>query len=166
MEELFEEVYAPNTAEHIFTGKAYARAIIRAYIMAESAIAALLMELVQEKYSVNVTSLSSFYNKALAQELDDESASEMMQSDTFNALCNKFEAIVELLGSESRTAALWILYLKYVGIAKQFIFAERTSSWEFHLDVTSLMLNLFAATGHFNYAKCDRLYLQQMNELP
>ena len=112
MEELFEEVYAPNTVEHIFTGKAYARAIIRAYIMAESAIAALLMELVQEKYSVDVTSLSSFYNKALAQELDDESASEMMQSDTFNALCNKFEAIVELLGSESRTAALWIFYLK------------------------------------------------------
>ena len=28
------------------------------------------------------------------------------------------------------------------------------------------MLNLFAATGHINYAKCCRLYLQQMHELP
>jgi hypothetical protein len=28
------------------------------------------------------------------------------------------------------------------------------------------MLNLFAATGHINYAKCARLYLQKMNELP
>ena len=28
------------------------------------------------------------------------------------------------------------------------------------------MLNLFAATGHYNYAKCGRMYLQQMLELP
>jgi len=28
------------------------------------------------------------------------------------------------------------------------------------------MLNLFAATGHINYAKSARLYLQQMHELP
>ena len=27
------------------------------------------------------------------------------------------------------------------------------------------MLNLFAATGHFNYAKCARLYLQNMEKL-
>ena len=28
------------------------------------------------------------------------------------------------------------------------------------------MLNLFAATGHYHYAKCFRMYLQQMLELP
>ena len=28
------------------------------------------------------------------------------------------------------------------------------------------MLNVFAATGHFNYAKSARLYLQMMLELP
>ena len=28
------------------------------------------------------------------------------------------------------------------------------------------MLNLLAATGHGNYARCARLYLQKMNELP
>ena len=34
-----------------------------------------------------------------------------------------------------------------------------------HLQSVSRMTNLFAATGHVHYAKCSRLYLQQMREL-
>ena len=34
-----------------------------------------------------------------------------------------------------------------------------------HLDATSQMRNLFAATGHVNYAKSTRLYLQIMLNL-
>ena len=47
-----------------------------------------------------------------------------------------------------------------------FIFAERIGDWESHFDPTRRMLNLFAATGHYHYAKCGRMYLQQMFELP
>ena len=46
-----------------------------------------------------------------------------------------------------------------------FITADRTSNWELHLDTLAKMLNLFAATGHIKYAKCSRLYLQNMQEL-
>ena len=53
-----------------------------------------------------------------------------------------------------------------VYIVKAFIFAERTSNWDLHLEVLSEMLNLFAATGHINYAKSARLYLQEMRKLP
>ena len=49
---------------------------------------------------------------------------------------------------------------------KAFIFAERQSNWELHLDVVSEMLNLFAATGHTNYAKSARLYVQEIRKLP
>ena len=68
--------------------------------------------------------------------------------------------------SQSRTAKLWILYLKYIGVVKKFIFAERTCNWQMHLNAISEMLNLFAATSHKNYAKCARLYLQEMEQLP
>ena len=47
-----------------------------------------------------------------------------------------------------------------------FIAAERTGNWQNHLGSTAKMLNLFAATGHSNYAKSARLYLQMMKELP
>ena len=35
-----------------------------------------------------------------------------------------------------------------------------------HIIAVGRMLNLFAATGHFNYAKSTRMYLQLMLELP
>ena len=56
---------------------------------------------------------------------------------------------------------LWLLYMNYICIVKAFVFAERTSNGELHLDVLSEMLNLFAAAGHINYAKSARLYLQE-----
>ena len=46
------------------------------------------------------------------------------------------------------------------------ICAERTANWNLHLVAVGKMLNIFAATGHIKYAKCCRLYLQQMHELP
>ena len=66
---------------------------------------------------------------------------------------------------QSRTAALWLSYLNYVTILKQFISAERTSNWQLHVQATQDVLNLFAATGHFNYAKSARFYVQQMQQL-
>ena len=68
--------------------------------------------------------------------------------------------------SAYRTARLWLQYLDYVSILKCFIRAERTSDWHLHLHSLARMLNLFAATGHKNYAKSGRLYLQLMYELP
>ena len=54
----------------------------------------------------------------------------------------------------------------YVKVIKMLIFVERIVDWESHLDVTRRILNLFAATGHYHYAKCGRMYLRQMSELP
>ncbi len=53
--------------------------------------------------------------------------------------------------------------MNYVGIMKAFVYAERLSDWTIHLYAVSKMLNLLAATGDKNYAKCGRLYLQQWN---
>ena len=54
----------------------------------------------------------------------------------------------------------------YVKVIKMFIFVKEIGDWESHLDATRRMLNLFAATGHYHYAKCGRMYMQQMLELP
>ena len=49
---------------------------------------------------------------------------------------------------------------------KIFIRAERIGDWNLHLIAIGKMLNLFAATGHIDYAKSSRLYLQLMMQLP
>ena len=46
-----------------------------------------------------------------------------------------------------------------------FIQVARTGNWDIHLGSISEMLNLFAATGHLNYAKSARIYLQLMLDL-
>jgi hypothetical protein len=71
----------------------------------------------------------------------------------------------ELLAERSPTAKLWLQYIEYVETLKVFIRAERTGDWNLHLVAITKMLNLFAATGHINYAKSARLYLQLMLEL-
>ena len=71
-----------------------------------------------------------------------------------------------LLAEGSPTAKLWLQYIEYVETLKMFIRAERTGNWCLHLVAVGKMLNLFAATGHINYAKSARLYLQVMFELP
>ena len=73
-----------------------------------------------------------------------------------------FKEFKELVASRFRTAKFWLQYLHYVDVLKMFIFAERSGSWTMHLTAISKMIYLFAATGHLNYSKCARLYLQQM----
>lgn len=54
---------------------------------------------------------------------------------------------------------MWIQYIDYVTTAKDFTRAAGTGDWELHLGSVARMLNLFAATGHLNYAKSARVYL-------
>lgn len=56
--------------------------------------------------------------------------------------------------------------MNYISIVKLFIRAERTGDWNLHFKAAAKMENLFIATGHINYAKSARLYLQMMHGLP
>ena len=75
------------------------------------------------------------------------------------------EQLKRYLSSKSRTSKLWIQYLDYVDILRQFICAARSGDWNLNLKSLEQMLNLFAAAGHTNYAKSGRLYLQLMLNL-
>jgi len=70
------------------------------------------------------------------------------------------------LSMQSPTAKLWLQYVEYIETLKVFIRAERSGNWSLHLVTAARMLNVFAATGHINYAKSARLYLQLILELP
>ena len=69
------------------------------------------------------------------------------------------------LSEESKTAELWIQYLKMVNILQTFWKAERTGNWLLHLSVVQEMLPYLAAAGRNLYTKSAYLYLQSMNNL-
>ena len=56
--------------------------------------------------------------------------------------------------------------MDYIDTLKLFTRAGRAGNWNMHIIAVGRMLNLFAATGHLNYAKSARIYLQLMLELP
>ena len=70
------------------------------------------------------------------------------------------------LSSESRTAKLWMQYIEYVSIMRQFAQAARSCDWNLNLIFLQRILNLSAATGHINYVKSGCLYLQLMMDFP
>ena len=86
-------------------------------------------------------------------------------SKEMNALTSDLQYLKDKLSRASRTAKLWIQHLDYIQVLKLFIRAERTGNWSLHLVALSKMINVFAATGHINYAECARLHLQNMLEL-
>ena len=76
------------------------------------------------------------------------------------------QATKEFMSKNNCTAKLWIQYIDQVHVVKMFIVAERIGNWNLHLIAVAKMLNVFAASGHHNYAKSGRLYLQMMQDLP
>lgn len=83
-----------------------------------------------------------------------------------NKIRSALENCKNSLVNSSRTAKLWIQYMHYIDIIKDFITAEQIGNWKIYLGTVSKMLNLFASTGHINYTRSARFYLQLMSEHP
>ena len=75
------------------------------------------------------------------------------------------EGLKTSISMKSRIAKLWLRYIDYMDIVWQYIRAARTGDWNLGLITLQRMINLFAATGHINYAKSSRFYLQLMMDL-
>jgi hypothetical protein len=187
LEEALECVYGVNALTHMISGKAVSRAL-RGHYLVQAALVHKLIEAVTHQDSVDSASYQDSVDSASYQEVDKTRLkSEQVQKilELYKCVTNKeidisdaaessdllsleklLKVYKETLAEKSRTAKLWLQYIEYVEILKLFIRAERTGNWNMHLVSVGKMLNLFAATGHINYAKSSRLYLQQMLELP
>jgi hypothetical protein len=155
--------YGQNTVKHILSGKAVARAV-RGHFLVESALFIILLKNVLKDgaYQKEMAELRGSYSVIFSEGYNSE-------TDIPESLSVIEKALAELkndLMKKSRTAKLWLLYLDYISSFKQLLRAERTGDWQLHLDSIRSMINLFAATGHNNYAKCARLYVEFMSDLP
>jgi hypothetical protein len=189
LEEVFSEIFGPNTVEHIFTGKAYSRAV-RAHFIAHAALTDMLLDFLSDpvcddgshQYVVTdddvvsefagslspyvVSALVELYKQTVAGVLCDNDEDTGLMLDTSLVKVDMLmQDFMRALSTCSRMSRFWISYMTYVDLLKLFILAERTANWSLHLDVVVRMLPLFAATGHGNYAKSARLYVQQMRDL-
>ena len=110
-----------------------------------------------------VEALESLVSDVLNQKISPDTLAESPELVT---LSTAMDHVMNTLRMTSRTAKLWLQFLEYIKIIKDFICCERLGMWEGHLNAVTKLLNLFAATGHVHYAKCGRLYVQEMRKLP
>ena len=108
----------------------------------------------------NVKELEKLYDELGDKNLDSTKIDDVP---SLRKLRRILETHKEEIAKQSRTAKLWVQYMDYVDVIRMFIRAERTGDWDKHLVATEKMLNLYAATGHYHYAKSARLYLQSLN---
>ena len=74
-----------------------------------------------------------------------------------------FQGHVEV---DFENAKLWLRFMDYIEIIKDFICCERFGMLDGQLNAVTALLNFFAATGHIHYAKSACLYVQEMRKLP
>lgn len=157
LKELFNTVYAMNSIDKMMTGHAYYRAL-RAHLLAH----AVLM-----KFVLEIGGLSPEIEAELDNILCPIDKSVILASNPYECVaikekvCQTFHQLKE----RGATAQLWVQYIEMVFLLKTFILAERMGNWDLHLETIWRMLPYFHASGHFAYAKCAHLYLQDMLQL-
>ena len=138
---MFQTPYGENATKHILSGKATARAT-RAHILAECALLIKLQEMVlnDSDNAIDIDAIKNLYESVVSiKQINAVSTSPALES---------LEEKKSILANKSRTAKLWITYIKYIQVCHNFIWASRTGDWHLHLHSASQMMNLFAATGH------------------
>ncbi len=191
LQEVLGVVYAENTVSHMLSGKAISRAV-RGHLLVDAALNTILLS---ESYNVPVPSSStdaenteqlnageenvegaipneSNRNRELQEtrQLYDSllSGSASVDETCSSGILNQIQNNLEMKKNcqLSRTALLWLQYMKMIDILRMFLKAERTGNWALHLQAVHDMLPYFAASGHNLYAKSAHIYLQMMQELP
>ena len=129
---MLEEVYAENTVPHLLSVKAYARAL-RAHLLVQSALVSHIIQFVVEEKSIDLSALEIIHNKAITDGITNEDLIQLQSDDAFKQIRDGIASYCEEKKKSSRTAKLWLQYIEYVDIIKQFFFAEQTSNWPLHL---------------------------------
>ena len=111
-----ENIYAPVTVGHMFSGKAFARAI-RGHMFCALAVLSLLLEEFWD-------SISSEEKSQLAKIFDTFNPTLIESSDPAKNLVPWLENKNFELSSKSRTSKLWLNYIQYISVVQQFIRAK------------------------------------------
>ncbi|KAF7998468.1 hypothetical protein HCN44_010405 [Aphidius gifuensis] len=165
LSELWSTVYAPKSVKHLLAGHAFTRSV-RANILTYTALGHLICEQIDKD---KVKELKDYLNE-LFNDIDQDPYNgpyigDCNSDDNICKMNEKFIQELKRLKYYGPTAKLWIQYFECITIMLQYIEAERTGNWMLYLQSVKKMLPLFHASGHFLYARCAQLYLQDMASL-
>lgn len=156
--EALHSCYCPLATAQMLAGKNVQRAV-RGHFLVQSALYVVLLRQLIEPQSAScqctcgsldyLDATFAMFSSVMHKEAD-------LNTDVVPGCITHLSSLLDShkshLRESSRTAKLWLQYIDYIQVLKNFIRAERTSNWSLHLQSLSGMLNVFAANGHRNYA--------------
>ena len=66
-------------------------------------------------------------------ENDDEGIKLLQTSSAFQFVCSSLEMLKYYLRQKERTAKLWLSYIDYINVLKQFICTEHSGDWDLYI---------------------------------
>ena len=178
LEKLLQQVFGTNTVNHMMSGKAISRALLEHYLM-YSALYMILFNFWMLQNEPSREDFNGRQRRTTVTTIEVLTKGEVIQlkemyenlSDTdFNSkfdislLIKKFQEnlrnLKDVVSKRTNAGKLWVQYIQYISIIKEFPRAERIGDWKGNLATMGKILNIFSATGYIKYAKSARLYLQ------
>lgn len=160
LKEIMETVYGENAGVHMMSGKAVQRAF-RGHLLVDQCLTRQIVAKIVEdepSFQDQVQELKRLYMLVETGECDLKS---LLESDCVGRIHNTLSLKKDELGRTSKSSKLWVNYQQMLGIARALVAVDRMGFWEMHLSAVSACLPIFAASGHPNYLKSARLYLQK-----
>lgn len=158
--DLWSTVYGKATVNHMMNGHAYDRCL-RAFTLT----AAALMNIAREIFP-NIQHCFEQTEEICKQVVSRRISTEDALNDPLlTKILHTLDECLQNIEKTSRTAKLWVRFLKKIDLALRFVYAERTGDWNLHLRCTTEMLPYFHASGHLPYAKSAHIYAQEMTKL-
>lgn len=164
LKDTLETIYGENAVVHMMSGKAVQRSF-RGHLLISKCLPQQLAAKVIETdpgFENHMQELERLYTLMEAGEIDLDT---LLKSDSNERIIKALTSKKCELSNSSMTSKLWLNYQQMLGVAWQLIKADRTGSWQMHLNAISECLPIFAAAGHSNYLKSAYLYIQKMEML-
>ena len=149
LQALFELIYTEGSVNTMLNGKGISRATrahTLTYTVLYRCLTAKLLEfnLGEPSNDMKFPRNSSLQTwKELVKGSHDNTISCTMKAHIITTMLNKL--LLFCNSTKSKTATLWIQYMKMAEICLQFLKAERTGDWKLDLDMSQMMLPYFAA---------------------
>ena len=156
LEDMWTEVYAPDSVNQMMTGHHYSRSI-RANYLAGAAVCKVISDSANPDEGLSIDTIVTAERIIM-------SGTESTDAETQDIVDN-YQKIMGISEDDPRTRKLWKLYVKLVVILCLYIYSERVGDLELQKWCIRQMIPIFHAAGHLPYARCSRLFVQQLDDL-
>ncbi|GBN46390.1 hypothetical protein AVEN_23270-1 [Araneus ventricosus] len=148
-------VFAPNSVDKMLTVHAYSRAV-RGHLLVQGVLTRIILD------GVGISSEEQEAIINILCNMEELTLEKVRENSHLTSLKKKLKNELDRIKGNGPTAALRVQYFNMVSLMKKFITAERCGDWNGHLLCAQQMIPFFHASGHFQYAKCTHLYVQDI----